>query len=92
MLILFLRRVVGAIPTILLISVFVFALQKLLPGDPVISRDNLDSMKTDNVIEKKAGVLTAEALGIKLTPLEAAAPHYLATPRGLDDYREHAGR
>ena len=65
---------------------------ELLPGDPVISRDNLDSMKTDNVIEKKAGVLTAEALGIKLTPLEAAAPHYLAVRRGLDDYREHAGR
>lgn len=37
MLNLFLRRVVGAIPTILLISVFVFALQKLLPGDPVLA-------------------------------------------------------
>jgi NADH dehydrogenase len=65
---------------------------ELLPGDPVISRDNLDSMKTDNVVEKKTGVLTADALGIKLTALEAAAPHYLATGRGLDDYREHAGR
>ncbi|SDL56083.1 ABC transporter permease [Paracoccus chinensis] len=37
MLNLFLRRIVGAIPTILLISVFVFALQKLLPGDPVLA-------------------------------------------------------
>lgn len=37
MLNLFLRRVVGAIPTILLISIFVFALQKLLPGDPVLA-------------------------------------------------------
>lgn len=30
------RRVLIAIPTILLISVFVFALQKLLPGDPLL--------------------------------------------------------
>lgn len=36
MLIFFLRRVAIAIPTILLISVFVFALQKLLPGDPLL--------------------------------------------------------
>lgn len=65
---------------------------ELLPGDPVISRDNLDSMKMDNVVDPRTQALTAEALGIKLTSLEAAAPHYLATPRGLDDYREHAGR
>ncbi|WP_299502609.1 ABC transporter permease [uncultured Roseobacter sp.] len=32
----FLRRVAIALPTILLISVFVFALQKLLPGDPLL--------------------------------------------------------
>ncbi|GFE64069.1 ABC transporter permease [Litoreibacter roseus] len=32
----FLRRLAIAIPTILLISVFVFALQKLLPGDPLL--------------------------------------------------------
>lgn len=31
------RRLLIAIPTILLISVFVFALQKLLPGDPVLA-------------------------------------------------------
>ncbi len=30
------RRVLIALPTILLISVFVFALQKLLPGDPLL--------------------------------------------------------
>ncbi len=65
---------------------------ELLPGEPLITRDNLDSMKTDNVVEKQTGVLTAEALGIKLTSLEAAAPHYLATGRGLDDYRARAGR
>lgn len=32
-----LRRILIAIPTILLISVFVFSLQKLLPGDPVLA-------------------------------------------------------
>ncbi|MGD9865661.1 MAG: ABC transporter permease, partial [Pseudodonghicola sp.] len=31
------RRVLIAIPTILLISVFVFGMQKLLPGDPVLA-------------------------------------------------------
>lgn len=30
------RRILIAIPTILLISIFVFALQKLLPGDPLL--------------------------------------------------------
>lgn len=32
-----LRRLLIAIPTIILISVFVFAIQKLLPGDPVLA-------------------------------------------------------
>ncbi|MBK0327843.1 ABC transporter permease [Rhodobacteraceae bacterium F11138] len=32
-----LRRIMIAIPTIILISMFVFALQKLLPGDPVLA-------------------------------------------------------
>ncbi|VXC14801.1 complex I NDUFA9 subunit family protein [Massilia sp. 9I] len=65
---------------------------ELLPGEPMISRDKLATMKTDNVVDPQTQALTAEALGIKLTSLEAAAPHYLAAPRGLDDYREHAGR
>ncbi|MCX7560672.1 ABC transporter permease [Sulfitobacter sp. F26204] len=33
----FLRRLLVAIPTIILISIFVFMLQKLLPGDPVLA-------------------------------------------------------
>lgn len=37
MLTFFLRRLLVAIPTIILISVFVFLLQKLLPGDPVLA-------------------------------------------------------
>ena len=36
MLAFFLRRVLIALPTIILISIFVFALQKLLPGDPLL--------------------------------------------------------
>lgn len=30
------RRILIALPTIILISIFVFALQKLLPGDPLL--------------------------------------------------------
>jgi peptide/nickel transport system permease protein len=33
----FFRRILVAIPTIILISIFVFLLQKLLPGDPVLA-------------------------------------------------------
>ena len=32
-----LRRIVVAIPTVILISIFVFGLQKLLPGDPILA-------------------------------------------------------
>ena len=31
------KRLLLAIPTILIISVFVFSLQKLLPGDPILA-------------------------------------------------------
>jgi len=65
---------------------------ELLPGEPMISRDNLATMKTDNVVDPQTQALTAEALGIKLTPLDAVAPDYLAPRDRLDEYREHAGR
>lgn len=68
------------------------ALFALLPGEPLISRDNLDSMKVDNVISPSTKALTAEALGIKLTALESVAPGYLAQEGQLDVLREHAGR
>jgi len=54
-----------------------------LPGEPPLSRDNLDSMTVDNVA---AGPIAPE-LGIAAVALEAVAPYYLAgrTPRlGLD--------
>jgi NADH dehydrogenase len=67
---------------------------ELLPGEPVITRDNLDSMKVDNVVQPSGDnkVLTTAALGIKLTALEAVAPQYLAPPGGLDVLRARAGR
>ena len=65
---------------------------ELLPGTPLISRDNLDSMKVDNVVDPAIQRLTAATLGIKLTALEAAAPRYLAPRERYDDFRARAGR
>jgi NADH dehydrogenase len=55
-------------------------------------------MKIDNVVnqshvaDSSSQVLTAEALGIKLTALEAVAPQYLSPSGGLDVLRARAGR
>lgn len=65
---------------------------ELLPGEPLITRDNLDSMSVDNVLDPAIQDLTAASLGIKLTPLEAVAPHYLAPNEPLDRLRTRAGR
>lgn len=65
---------------------------ELLPGTPLLSRDNLDSMKVDNVVDPAIQATTASALGIKLTPLEAVAPHYLSPSERFDDFRARAGR
>lgn len=65
---------------------------ELLPGEPILTRDNLDSMKVDNVLDPAIQDLTAASLGIKLTPLEAVAPHYLAPSEPLDRLRTRAGR
>jgi uncharacterized protein YbjT (DUF2867 family) len=61
------------------------------PGEPVISRDNLDSMKTDNVL---SGPLAPE-LGIEPVSIEAIAPVYLtgASLRSrFNAFRASAGR
>jgi NADH dehydrogenase len=63
---------------------------ELLPGTPLITRDNLDSMKVDNVVNPSKQVLTAEALGIKLTALESVAPQYLAPTGQFDELRARA--
>lgn len=52
-----------------------------MPGGPLMSRDNLDSMKVDNVAHGPI----ADELDIQPTALEAVAPYYL---RGL---RPHGG-
>lgn len=62
-----------------------------LPGKPLMSRDNLDSMRVDNVA---GGTLPGlQALGITPAHLSAIAPLYLgqSTPL-LDQYRKLAGR
>jgi NADH dehydrogenase len=53
---------------------------ELAPGDPVLSRDNLDAMKTDNVATGKLPGL--QALSITPASLEAIGPTYLGA-RGL---------
>ncbi|MGH6627979.1 MAG: complex I NDUFA9 subunit family protein, partial [Burkholderiaceae bacterium] len=50
-------------------------LMELAPGQPLMSRDNLDSMKVDNVA---SGTLPGlQALGITPATLGAVAPSYL---------------
>jgi NADH dehydrogenase len=65
---------------------------ELLPGEPLMSRDNLDSMQHDNVLDPAIQALTAATLGIKLTALEAVAPGYLSPHDRFDDFRARAGR
>lgn len=66
---------------------------ELAPGDPIMSRDNLDAMKEDNVASGKLPGL--QALGIKPTALGAVAPFYLGAQglrSGLMAKRKTAGR
>jgi uncharacterized protein YbjT (DUF2867 family) len=69
-------------------------MMELAPGEPPLSRDNLDSMKVDNVASTQPYVPPPE-LGLELTPLEAEAPIYLAGqhPRTrFSAYRSRARR
>ena len=52
-------------------------LMELAPGEPLLSRDNLDSMKRDNVASTQPYVPAPE-LGISATPMEPEASLYLA--------------
>ena len=64
-----------------------------LPGEPLMSRDNLDSMRVDNVASGRVPGLPA--LGIDPAPLAAVGPLYLGqagTAARLDAYRRSAGR
>ena len=68
-------------------------LMEWLPGEPLMSRDNLDSMRTPNVA---SGTLPGlESLGIQPTALEGVMPEWLAHaggPARLDAWRRGAGR
>ena len=64
-----------------------------MPGDPVMSRDNLDSMTVDNVASRQWPDLSA--LGIRPASVHSVAPTYLGDRGGrsqLLDYRHSAGR
>jgi NADH dehydrogenase len=63
----------------------------LMPGEPVMSLDNLDSMRVDNVASGQLPGL--EDLGITPSTLAAVAPTYLVSDRsgeGLLGVRRHA--
>ncbi|MFM1924222.1 MAG: hypothetical protein RIT44_28 [Pseudomonadota bacterium] len=66
---------------------------EMLPGEPLMSRDNLASMKVDNVASGQWPGL--HALGIATASASGVAPTYLGHrgPRSrLNLWREHAGR
>ena len=65
-------------------------MMECLPGEPLMSRDNLDSMRAPNVA---GGTLPGlAALGITPASMESVAPGYLAANKGiarLDRWRAH---
>ena len=69
------------------------ALMDLAPGEPLMSRDNLDSMAVDNITDGRLPGLAA--LGITAASVAAVAPGYLSA-RGkrsvFQDLRRSAGR
>jgi NADH dehydrogenase len=66
---------------------------ELLPGETLMSRDNIDSMRVPNVASGRLPGL--DRLGIEATPLEAIAPRYLGHVSGekrLEAWRARARR
>ena len=69
------------------------ALMELAPGEPIMSRDNLDAMKVDNISGGKLPGL--QALGITPSAISAVVPFYLGNlglRSGLIAKRKTAGR
>jgi uncharacterized protein YbjT (DUF2867 family) len=82
---------------VLALPSFLGALQamvmRMLPGEPLISQDNLDSMKVDNVASGKLPNL--QSLGITPSALAAIVPTYLGGNSVLRQqlaFRKTAGR
>jgi NADH dehydrogenase len=50
-------------------------LMECLPGEPLLSRDNLDSLRVPNVATGQHPLLSA--LGVQVTSVQAIAPGYL---------------
>jgi NADH dehydrogenase len=68
-------------------------LMEWLPGEPLMSRDNLDSLRAPNVATAQWPGM--DALGLTPTALESIAPLYLSRAQGLarmDPWRAKAGR
>ena len=85
------RRPVLALPA--LIGRLQALFMEMLPGTPLMSRDNIDSMRVANVASGKLPGL--ERLGIEPAPLEAIAPRYLGHVSGekrLEAWRARARR
>ena len=69
------------------------ALMSLAPGEPLMSRDNLDSMSVDNITDGKLPGL--QALGITPASLLAIGPSFLGRQgkyRSLEQLRKAPGR
>lgn len=84
------RAVIGLPPALATLQALVM---EALPGEPLISRDNLASMQVPSVA---SGALPGlEALGIRPAAMSAIAPGYLARGQGparLDAWRARAQR
>jgi uncharacterized protein YbjT (DUF2867 family) len=68
-------------------------LMELMPGEPLLSRDNLNSMKVDNIAT--GNFVGLEALGVQPSALAAIAPLYLGAQglrSNLTAKRKTAGR
>ncbi len=61
-----------------------------LPGEPLMSRDNLASMKVPNIASGQYPGLAE--LGITASSVHAIAPTYVAAARTLDAYRRQGSR
>jgi uncharacterized protein YbjT (DUF2867 family) len=66
-----------------------FAMEHM-PGPTLMSRDNLDSMKSPNIVSGKVPGL--RELGIEPSSLAAVAPLYLKPSNKLDRFRQSASR